>query len=54
MKYLVSFFDGLNFGHEVFRVDELSEKSVSYIASQLQEQCDSDGVVIIGITKLDG
>lgn len=53
MKYLVSYFNGLYFGHAIFRLDNLDEKSFDYIVSELKKT-NGEPVVIISVTRLEG
>lgn len=53
MNYLVSFFNGLHFGHAVCQLDKLDEESIDYIVSELKK-AGEESVVIISITRLEG
>lgn len=52
MKYLVSFFNGLHFGHAIFQLDKIDEKSIDYIVSELKKT-NGEPAVIISITRLE-
>lgn len=52
MKYLVSFFNGVHFGHAICQLDKLDEKSIDYIVSEL-EKTNGEPVAIISITRLE-